>query len=194
MVLDSVSNKTRRLFFAVWPDAAARTELSALVRRLKSDIRARWLPPEQWHLTLAFLGAVAAERLPEAQACVDKLRAEAGELVLDRIEYWRRSGVICLTPSQAPSALNDLARDLVGALRQVDFALEERPFRAHLTLVRKVVLAPVEYPRFVPISMSYDALTLVESIATHQGSQYRILHSWPLLSRDQAMPDDKPME
>jgi len=41
------------LFFALWPDPAARTALAHLQAGLRPEIRARWLRPEQLHLTLA---------------------------------------------------------------------------------------------------------------------------------------------
>ncbi|MEV7600173.1 RNA 2',3'-cyclic phosphodiesterase [Kitasatospora sp. NPDC089797] len=60
-----------RLFVAVLPPVEALQGLSAAVapvRGLPGADRLRWTAVEGWHLTLAFLGEVPAERLPELEA------------------------------------------------------------------------------------------------------------------------------
>ncbi len=62
-----------RLFVAVLPPVEAVRELDgavAPVRRLPGADRLRWTGPDGWHLTLAFLGEVPAERLPELEAAL----------------------------------------------------------------------------------------------------------------------------
>ncbi|QSA97139.1 RNA 2',3'-cyclic phosphodiesterase [Methylococcus sp. EFPC2] len=172
--------EARRLFFAVWPEESTRAALSALVRRLKPDIDGRWMPPETWHLTLAFLGSVEAERVAEARACGDAVRGEAGRLKLDRVEYWRRPDVLCLTSSLGSAALEGLAVSLADVLRRADFRLEKRPFKAHLTLARKLRRLPQELPQSEPVSWPYRSFGLVESVPADKGSCYQTLHTWPL--------------
>ncbi|MFE6050883.1 RNA 2',3'-cyclic phosphodiesterase [Kitasatospora sp. NPDC056446] len=60
-----------RLFVAVLPPASALEGLAAAVaplRALPGADRLRWTAVEGWHLTLAFLGEVPAERLPGLEA------------------------------------------------------------------------------------------------------------------------------
>jgi len=183
---------SHRLFFALWPEEETLRRLQPVVQRLKRASPARWLPAERLHLTLAFLGAIEAERLPAVLRCGQAVSADPGGLLLDRVEYWRGPGVICLTSSGEHSGVDELAAELAKRLRDSTFALEKRPFRAHLTLARKCSRAPPEAALSEPIRWPLRAFSLVESIATREGSCYRILASWPL-SR-QAMPDDAPMK
>lgn len=64
-----------RLFVAAWPDAATAAALTELPRPDERGVR--WVPPEQWHVTLRFLGncdrdaaiaRLAATPLPACEA------------------------------------------------------------------------------------------------------------------------------
>jgi 2'-5' RNA ligase len=65
-----------RLFVAVWPPAGVVETLQALER---PDIpRLRWTTPEQWHVTLRFLGSFEIEPVMEALAATSFNADEAG--------------------------------------------------------------------------------------------------------------------
>ncbi|MGK0683750.1 2'-5' RNA ligase family protein, partial [Methylococcus sp. S1M] len=76
----------KRLFFALRPDAGVRETLGRLVRSLRRSVKGRWGEPDKLHLTLAFMGAVPAERLPELTAMTEDLDLTPFELALDRLE------------------------------------------------------------------------------------------------------------
>src|SRR5258706_972226 len=57
-----------RLFVAVTPPQAALAELDAAAAALRADWPGlRWAGLDRWHVTLAFLGEVADERLADLQ-------------------------------------------------------------------------------------------------------------------------------
>src|SRR5258707_14478948 len=57
-----------RLFVAVTPPQAALAELDAAAAALRADWPGlRWAGLDKWHVTLAFLGEVADERLADLQ-------------------------------------------------------------------------------------------------------------------------------
>ncbi|MFC1435200.1 RNA 2',3'-cyclic phosphodiesterase [Streptacidiphilus sp. N1-3] len=130
-----------RLFAAVVPPPAAIGELAAAVTSLQALPQAaplRWTAESTWHLTLAFLGQVDAAdldalggRLAEAAATVDRtsrLRLAGGGRFGERA-LW--AGVQGDT-----HALGRLAEEVAAAARATGIAVDERPFRAHLTLAR----------------------------------------------------------
>lgn len=186
------TERARRLFFALWPDPEALQDLLQLMGRLKAVTLGRWTAAEHLHLTLVFLGTVEVDRLPQVLACAAGVRGGGGELLLDRIEYWPRPKILCLTTSVESQTLNVLVEQLIRSLRDAGFRLEQRPFRVHVTLARKVVRVPSEALLNRPIRWPFSAFSLVESVPTDQGPQYRILQSWPLSM--QAMPDVSPMK
>jgi RNA 2',3'-cyclic 3'-phosphodiesterase len=170
----------RRLFFALWPDDAARDRLAAAAREFVPPGAGRPQRPDQWHVTLEFLGDVPESRLPavfDAGAAASG-GASACELVLDQLEHWKRPEVLCLAAGSIPEALSALVQSLRSELQLRGFAPETRPFRAHLTLARKIRRAPP--PGAVePVWWPVRGLSLVQSVTERSGSRYLELAAWP---------------
>jgi len=170
----------RRLFFALWPEASANPALAAAVRLLKPTLSARWIRPQNLHITLAFLGEVEAGRLQAAKTAADAAHAEGFELALDQIEWWRKPQILCLTPSAACPALERLAAGLAAQLQTEGFKLDKRPFRAHLSLARDAACPPGQSQLEQAVAWRSSAFALVESRQDGRGSCYTTIQSWPL--------------
>ncbi|CAI8910442.1 RNA 2',3'-cyclic phosphodiesterase [Methylocaldum szegediense] len=186
----SVGIKTLRLFFALWPDEAVRASLAQFVETLKQTTTARWVEPENFHITLAFLGAVNEDQLPLVCRIGDGIDGQSFELTLDRIDFWPKREIVWLSPSSTPAALANLASGLTAELKQAGFVVENRPYRAHLTLARRA--RPGRISSGVlddPIRWSEGSFCLIESHLSRMGSQYRVRNNWNL-SGFQAIPDD----
>ena len=171
--------RMHRLFFALWPSDAVRSSLAPRIRALQPHGVGRRQRPDQWHLTLEFLGPLPAARMADARTAADAVRGTACELRLDAVEYWRRPEVLCLVARETPPLLTDLVRQLRDALALRGFQPESRPFRAHLTLARKVQ-HPVTVGPFEPLPWPVEAFALVESVTDRAGSVYTPLVTWPL--------------
>lgn len=173
----SLLPSTARLFFALWPDAALRRSLLPLVQPLRDTLAARWVKPENYHITLAFLGAVPLECIAPLTAQAACLRFEPCELSLQRLECWPRAQVLCLT-AQPPPSLLDLVSGLNEAAGQLGLPVERRPFLPHLTLARQVRrrMPPQTIPALV---WPLRDFCLVESRLHAMGSSYAVLRRWP---------------
>jgi 2'-5' RNA ligase len=171
--------RMHRLFFALWPSDWLRSALAPRIRALQPADVGRPQRPDQWHATLEFLGPVPASRVAAARAAAAQVRAAPCQVKFDAVEYWRRPEVLCLVARVAPPPLDDLVRQLRAALAARGFEPESRPFRAHLTLARKVS-HPVELAPFEPLCWPVAEFALVESITDRSGSVYTPLESWPL--------------
>ena len=131
-----------RLFLAVDPPADAVAALDRAVDPLRSLPGApRWIPPSRWHLTLVFLGDVAAQLLDPLTAAVAPAVAGTPPLTLQlagagRFGSRRRPAVCWAGVSGDDAELTALADRLAAAVRSVGLPVEDRPFRAHLTLGR----------------------------------------------------------
>jgi 2'-5' RNA ligase len=171
---------SRRLFFALWPEESIAERIAAATALHERAAGGRAIPPRKLHLTLAFLGSVAASRLPCVRAAAGALRGAPFELLLCRVEHWARPRILALAPAESPPALAALVADLWRALAACAYEPETRPFRAHLTLAREA-----RPPRGVrleidPIAWQVRELCLTESITDPRGARYERLQSWPL--------------
>jgi len=171
---------THRLFFALWPDAPARAALVRLAHEVAQDAHGKAPREDNLHITLAFLGAVAADRLAELQRIGREAAAAAApfELSLERVGG-TGYGIAWLSPNGVPAPLAALQRTLWMSLATSGFAAERRMFRPHLTLARHCVRA-AHRGAVAPVRWTVRRLALVESTLAAGGSRYRDLAGWPL--------------
>jgi 2'-5' RNA ligase len=136
-----------RLFLALWPAPEFLPELVLHADHWSWPEKARRTRPERLHVTLHFLGNVAAQLLPALRT---GLQADwAGcDLWLDRAKVWP-GGIAVLEATQVPPALADLHARLGDGLRALGVGVESRPYRPHVTLARKAFGA--RPPAFAPL-------------------------------------------
>ena len=120
-------------------DAVAKEQ--AALRR--AGVTGSFTRPENLHLTLAFLGEQPSP--DQAAEALEALQAPAGELLLDHYEVFRRTEILYLAPREDGPA-RAVAMALERELRSRGFRLEARPFKAHLTLCRRLRLPEGSLP------------------------------------------------
>ena len=170
---------TDRLFFALWPDEDLRTTLDLRLPPLVGELGGKPQRPDQWHVTLEFLGDVAADRRGGLHRAAERVRAAPFTVSFDQLEHWRKPQVVCLTASRIPAPLAALVDGLRAALAEEGFIPESREFRAHVTLARKVKTA--RHGRLEPpLAWPADRFALVRSVTGPAGSRYEPLHWWNL--------------
>lgn len=173
---------TERLFFALWPDERLQGELAQRLPPLAAAVGGRAQRPDQWHVTLEFLGAVTSERQPAVWDAADRVVAAPFEVVFDALEHWRHPQVYCLAATRTPAPLAQLVEQLRTGLALMGFAPETRSYRPHVTLARKVRTAqPGPLPE--PLRWPADRFVLVRSVTDPAGSRYEPLRWWNLRGR-----------
>ena len=129
-----------RLFVAVVPPDAEVTGLSAAIGA--RDEQLRWVPPEQWHLTLVFCGEVDERVVPELTERLARAatRTVAFPLSLNGGGSFptqaNRARVLWTGVAGDTATLARLAERCSAAARRSGISLEDRAFRPHLTLAR----------------------------------------------------------
>jgi RNA 2',3'-cyclic 3'-phosphodiesterase len=166
-----------RLFFALWPDPALLQALQARVEKIAAAVGGKPQRPDQWHVTLEFLGQVPRERQPVLRAAAARVSGSPVTIEFDRVEHWRKPQVVCLVASRVPAGLAALVTQLHAELAAEGFAIETRPFRPHVTLARKVRTA-VDSLLDPPFLWRTDGFALVRSVTDPAGSRYEPLDWW----------------
>jgi 2'-5' RNA ligase len=171
-----------RLFLAfLLPDAA----LPGLVRWQRETLgaheRARIVPRENLHITIAFLGSRPVEEVDLVAGALREAVAEAQPVVLTPVRYRETRSVGMLVCEDEDRRATHIAEDIHGRLERLGvYEPERRPWLPHLTVVRFR-----EQPRLRPPIPDLGPLTLSDSAVMHSvlrrsGAQYEAIESIPL--------------
>jgi 2'-5' RNA ligase len=161
-----------RLFIAVWPSEEVIAALSSLPRKDQDGIR--FVPVENWHITLRFLGEAEPNEVVKAfgDTTVATARAHLGpsvELMAERA---------LVVPVQGLDALADAVTKLTGQIGKT----QRRRFVGHLTLARAKPKATMPPALGMRVSAAFDVneVALVHSELGPSGSRYETIKAWPL--------------
>jgi 2'-5' RNA ligase len=170
-----------RVFFAAWPHGATRDAVAAVARDVAVDAGGRPPRPANIHLTLAFVGDVMPARIGTLREIGAQVSRSATPLVLmlDRTGGFRDAGIAWLGASDAPPELERLVGRLSEALAAAGFPVDDRAFRAHVTLARRC-RRRVHATTLAAIVWRVERMTLTASDLQSGGSRYRDVAVWPL--------------
>lgn len=144
----------------------------------------RIVPPENLHVTLAFLGHRPAGELPEIARALRDAAAHAGPIELRVVRYRETRSVGMVVLEDVGGAATALAHDLQGRLEQVGvYRREARAWLPHVTVLRfreRAGLRP-EPPNRCSIGVVRSAV--YRSSPGAGGARYEILESGALGGR-----------
>ena len=168
---------------------------TADLRRALGPNWVKWVPAQNLHLTLKFLGDISSANVPLLS---DMLTTEATRLApfplrvsgLGSFPNPKRARVIWLG-LHAPAALTALVRGIEAACVRLGYEAEERPFSPHLTIGRVKQPIPAEAQSAVASALertqigdlgvaTVDALHLFKSDLKPSGAVYTKIFSAPL--------------
>jgi RNA 2',3'-cyclic 3'-phosphodiesterase len=178
-----------RLFVAVEIPQAVKDQVLALRQGHDLSI-ARWVSPDQYHITLHFLGEVPAAPVRQALAAVE---ADAFSLRLQGLGQFPVAGrakSVWAGVTSAPE-LRALHERTAEALRPTGYRPAMERFHPHVTLARlskpprRGLVDPFldAHRDFLSDAFDVDAFALVASRLTPQGPVYTIDARYPLRSR-----------
>jgi 2'-5' RNA ligase len=183
-----------RLFVALEISEAVRENLAAIRENFSSiGSQLRWVPPENLHVTLKFIGSVPTEKL---QPIIEALRhvslVDPLQVFIRGLGWYTHSktGVMLWATIEDSKPLAALAASIDRRLASLGFAPENRSFMPHLTLARgsrdipnssKSALREIadKYKKHDFGSVTPQEFHLVESTTLPTGPIYSKVQSFP---------------
>jgi RNA 2',3'-cyclic 3'-phosphodiesterase len=182
-----------RLFVALEIPEAVRENLAAMRNGFSSvDSQVRWVPPQNFHVTLKFIGGVPKEKL---ERIIEALRrvslVDPAEVCFRGLGWYLRAkaGVMLWAIIEDSKSLTALAASIDSRLASMGFAPENRSFMPHLTLARgsrdisdssKIALRQIadKYKKHDFGSVTLEKFHLMESTTLPTGPIYSKVQSF----------------
>ena len=174
-----------RLFVAVDLPETVRLSLSDLAFGLPG---AKWLPPEQLHVTLAFIGEVDGGRARDVREALRSVRAAPFELSLLGLGHFPHRGEprVAWAGLRASERLSHLHRAVVRQVESTGLELEHRKFHPHVTLARLRGTPPHRLADWLAMNGAFQtgsfevtALILYSSVLGSSGATHQIEEAYP---------------
>lgn len=185
-----------RLFVGLSLPRTVRSRLAGLGGGLPG---ARWVAPENLHLTLRFVGEVGRDDALDIHQALGRVRAEPFDLTISGLgafETGSKVRVLWAGVAREPRLLA-LQDRVDSALTRAGVAIDRRKFKPHITLARfrnggsqrvggfieannPLAMGPVPVPGF----------TLFRSFLGHEGAHYEALADYDLTGGAAALADD----
>ena len=187
-----------RVFIAIEIDKVVKDGLADLQREMlgKVDIRrgdAKWVEPENMHLTLKFLGAMKDAQLVEVCKITEEVVAkyERFDIEIGNVGSFggHSARVLWVGAGTNSESLLDLQDDLETQLAFAGWPEENRKFEGHLTLCRiknskagvKLAQLANEYKDYSLDVVEVDSVCIFQSELTPKGPVYTLLGKYNLL-------------
>ena len=176
-----------RLFVALDLPRSLRTRLSFLGGGLPG---VRWVPPENYHVTLRFIGELPKWRAEEIDEALCNLRASSFSLQLAGVGAFSKAGRVTSlwVGVERTPALEHLQQKIETALRRAGLDRERRRFTPHVTLARldgvpeaKVAAWVQSHNLFRSEPIAIERFTLFSSRLGKEQAAYEPEVDYPLL-------------
>ena len=173
-----------RAFIALELSSTCIEDITSLVRSLVGVVEGRFVTPDAYHLTLAFLGEIGEVKTRDAMAALEEVSAgrEPVALTFEGLGSFGRPRDatlwlgVCATPQ-----LIDLAAGLRNALETRNLSFDKKPFRPHVTLARRARLEGGVLPNLAfPAPDVAQRITLFKSILSPPPATYKLLYACDL--------------
>jgi len=181
----SVSGNERiRLFVAYTLAPDDRERIVAWQSRELAESRARLVPPEQLHFTIAFLGARPREEIDAIAEVVSTAAAGAEPMRLELSCYRETKSVGMLVFEDKSGEATRVAEAIQHGLEEIDsYKREARPWLPHVTVLR--FRRPPRLQPELPVlgQISPSEASAYHSVLRRDGAQYDVLRSVALGGR-----------
>ena len=168
-----------RLFIAAeLPDSMVEA-LAETSAQLRGCVRGRYVSPDSFHITLAFLGDVESGRIAPLTNALENGCTEHRpfEVALgDFGSFGRRPAATLWQGFRDAGNLGELAQSVRESLQEAGFDFDAKPFRPHITLMRAADLKSGTLPMPHITRGTIQRVTLFKSDLSGARPVYEPLH------------------
>ena len=175
-------DRTFRAFIAIDVSSEAKAELSRLAGLLKASCHGSFPSQDMYHMTVAFLGDISPLQADAMMRVLEDVaeKYKPFDLKLCRLGYFampNAATVFCST--ERDNTLLSLAQDVYRSAWDVRIPFDDKPFRAHITLGRRVDLSSIRLNSIEVnhIPFTVKGLTLYKSTLRPSGPIYEALET-----------------
>lgn len=177
-----------RLFTAIEVPRDIGTMLSSLRGGIPG---ARWIHPENYHLTLRFIGDIDERTANEIAGILDFVERPAFNVTLTGLDQFGGKKPRAIFASLQPStALIELQAEHERMMQRIGLPAEGRRFTPHVTLARLRDVSALEVAEYLatrggfrPMSFPVNRFVLYSSRASQGGGPYIVEADYPLRGR-----------
>ncbi len=182
-----------RCFIAITLDNSLRKEIGSVTAVLKSgNWDVKWVPPENLHITLKFLGEISADLAEKIKGEMGRVSGHHGPFDLSfrgvGVFPNRKSPRVVWIDLGYPAELPALQREIEDSLVPFGFETEDRPFSPHLTIGRvrsprgrDSLLGAMETLKEKDFgNIGVERVSLMRSDLKPTGAQYSVIAEFPL--------------
>lgn len=156
-----------RLFIAINFDNKTKQNILAVQKRLKELGRGTFTRPGNLHLTLAFLGEVPEERVDALKLLMDGLEIPMLNLNFNNTGCFRSDLELWWIGIEYNKALSDLQRELIKRLKEAGFKPDDKRFKPHITLARRMHIGHVDTKTLLPVEFK-TSVNSISLMLSHQ--------------------------
>lgn len=191
----------KRLFLAIATTDGLEEIATQIVKKLKINadqkkLDIQWVPFENYHVTLVFLGNTDEAKLPEIETLMQEAAASTAPFHLKISDVGAYpdefSSRVLWFGVQNSRALRGLQASLAQKFKETGYALENREYSPHLTIARlrnphktKDLTSPFTRKKLAKILVS--EIALYESVGSHPFPVYKALKKFSLTGK----PEDE---
>ena len=164
-----------RLFIGLMPNPALRREAAEYAAYFSARMPGKYVEPDNFHITLAFLGEVAEEAVPAVERCMNEAAARVWPFVysIQGVNAFGKPerGILHLTVRDSGETAR-AATLLREALSKENLPFDPKPLCAHITLARNVRYSPQALPSLPREASGANGFTLYHSTRVSDALKY----------------------
>ncbi len=171
-----MKNKNARLFFAYPIEPTEAQQISNWFETISLNTDARIIPPENYHITIAFVGDHPRSDIPElieyATTLIHPTEIQC-QYLINKIGYFKQ-GILYATGWNTPLQMIHIIKELSFFVHASE---HHRSVVPHITLARNAEHVQ-DFPEF-EFKLSFTRISLFESLNEENGVEYKPLYYWP---------------